>query len=118
MPGIGPTTTFILISQLPELGSLNRRQIAALVGLEPMNRDSGRYRGKRMTGGGRSEVRKQLYMPTLVAIRHNSVIRAYYQRMLQAGKSKMVAIVAAMRKMLTILNAMIANNQPWIENYT
>ena len=113
MPGIGKTTSMLLVSDLPELGRLNRRQIAALVGLAPMNRDSGKFRGKRMTGGGRGSVRKQLYMPTMVAIQHNPVIRAYYERLRDNGKSKMVALVAAMRKILVTLNAMVAKNQPW-----
>jgi transposase len=113
MPGIGKTTSMLLVSDLPELGRLNRRQIAALVGLAPMNRDSGKFRGKRTTGGGRGSVRKQLYMPTLVAIQHNPVIRAYYERLRNSGKSKMVALVAAMRKILVTLNAMVAKNQPW-----
>jgi transposase len=116
MPGIGKTTSMVLLSDLPELGLLNRRQIAALVGLAPINRDSGTFRGKRMTSGGRRMVRKQLYMPTLVAIQHNPVIRAYYQRLLKNGKSKMVALVASMRKILTILNAMVAHNQQWTEH--
>ena len=113
MPGIGKTTSMMLLSDLPELGHFDRRKIAALVGLAPVNRDSGKFRGKRMTGGGRSNVRKQLYMPTLVAIQHNPVIRTYYERLRNNGKSKMVAIVAAMRKILITLNAMVANNQPW-----
>lgn len=117
MPGIGQTTAMALIGDLPELGSLNRRQIAALVGLAPINRDSGTFRGKRMTSGGRRGVRTRLYMPTLVAIQHNPVIRAYYQRLLKNGKSKIVAVVASMRKILITLNAMVAKNQPWTENY-
>lgn len=113
MPGIGKITARALLSDLPELGKLDRRQIASLVGLAPINRDSGKYRGKRMIGGGRATVRKHLYMPTIVTVRYNPVIRAYYQRLLKNGKSKMVALVAAMRKVLVTLNAMIANNQPW-----
>lgn len=113
MPGIGKITARALLSDLPELGKFDRRQIASLVGLAPMTRDSGKYRGKRMIGGGRAIVRKQLYMPTMATVRHNPVIRAYYQRLLKNGKSKMVALVAAMRKVLVTLNAMIANNQPW-----
>lgn len=112
-PGIGVKTVGMLIGGLPELGSLNRRKIAALVGLAPMNRDSGTYRGKRMTGGGRVDVRKQLYMPALVAIQHNPVIRKYYQRLLKKGKAKMIAVVACMRKLLTILNAMVKKNEIW-----
>lgn len=112
-PGIGPKTVGMLIGELPEIGSLNRRKIAALVGLAPINRDSGTLRGKRMTGFGRVDVRKQLYMPVLSATQHNPVIRAYYQRLLKNGKAKMVAIVACMRKLLTILNAMVKKNETW-----
>jgi len=117
MPGIGKTTASMLIAQLPELGQLDRRQIASLVGLAPVNRDSGQFRGKRMTGGGRTEVRTQLYMPTLVAIQHNPIIRNFYNRLVDSGKSKMVAIVACMRKIMTILNAMASKNQPWNPNF-
>ncbi len=113
-PGVGDTTTAMLMAALPELGELNRHQIAALVGVAPINRDSGQFRGKRMTGGGRVEVRTQLYMPTLVAIRHNPVIRAYYQRLVDSGKSKMTAIVACMRKILVILNTMVKNDELWM----
>jgi len=117
-PGIGPATSSMLVSELPEIGNCNKRQIAALVGTAPMNRDSGTFRGKRMTGGGRKHVRARLFMPTLVAIRHNPQIRKFYQRLLDQGKRKMVAIVAAMRKMLIILNTMVKNNQMWNENLT
>jgi len=113
IPGLGETTAAVLVTQLPELGRLNRRQIAALVGVAPINRDSGQFRGKRMTGGGRVRVRCALYMPLLAAIRHNPVIRAFYQRLLDNGKAKMVALVAAMRKLLTTLNTMMQNNQLW-----
>lgn len=114
MPGIGETTAFMLVSELPELGKATRGQIAALVGVAPMNRDSGVFRGKRMTGGGRRNIRTRLFMPTLVAIQHNPVIRKYYQHLLAQGKAKMTAIVAAMRKLLIILNTMLKNNQPWM----
>ena len=100
-------------TEVTELGQLNRRQIAALIGVAPINRDSGTFRGKRMTGGGRCDVRARLYMPTLVAIRFNPVIRQFYQRLVNGGKSKMIAVVAAMRKLLTILNVMIAKNEYW-----
>lgn len=113
VPGIADTTATMLIAEVPELGQLNRRQIAALIGVAPINRDSGTFRGKRMTGAGRGNVRAKLYMPTLVAVRYNPVIREFYQRLINAGKSKMTAIVAAMRKLLTILNVMIAKNQYW-----
>lgn len=95
----------------------NRRQIAALVGLAPINRDSGQFRGKRMIGGGRVQVRRLLYMPTLVAIQHNPQIKAYYDRLVARGKCKMVAVTAAMRKMLVILNSMAANQTTWNPNY-
>jgi len=112
--GVGDATAAMLVSELPELGTLNRRQIAALVGVAPINRDSGTLRGKRMTGGGRQDVRNRLFMPTLVAIRYNPVIREYYNRLVDAqGKSKMVAVIASMRKLLCILNAMLKNNQKW-----
>lgn len=113
VPGIGETTAMMLVAEVPELGQLNRRQIAALIGVAPINRDSGAFRGKRMTGSGRRHVRARLYMPTLVAIRFNPVIRGFYQRLVNAGKSKMIAVVAAMRKLLTILNVMIAKNEYW-----
>lgn len=112
-PAIGPTTAALLVTELPELGQLNRRQIAALVGVAPINRDSGTYRGKRMTGGGRKDLRARLFMPTLCAIRCNPVIRQFYQRLCDNGKTKMTAVVAAMRKLLTILNAMLKKNESW-----
>jgi transposase len=114
IPGIGDTTAAMLVSDLPELGTFNRRQIAALVGVAPINRDSGTFRGKRMTGGGRRNVRCRLFMPTLVAIRHNPVLKKYYRRLVdKEDKTKMVAIIAAMRKLLCIMNAMLKNNQVW-----
>jgi transposase len=112
-PAIGATTAALLVTELPELGQVNRRQIAALVGVAPINRDSGTYRGKRMTGGGRQDLRARLFMPTLCAIRHNPVIRDFYQRLCHKGKAKMTAVIAAMRKLLTILNAMLKKNEPW-----
>lgn len=115
-PGIGPTTAHMLVTELPELGRLNRRQIAALVGVAPFNRDSGTFRGKRMTGGGRKDIRSRLFMPTLVAVRHNPVLKAYYTRLVGQGKCKMVALVATMRKLICILNTMIKNNQKWNPN--
>jgi transposase len=114
VPGIGPQTASLLITQLPELGRLTRQQIAALVGVAPFNRDSGRLRGRRITWGGRAPVRAGLYMAALVATRHNPVLHAFYHRLLTAGKPKKVALVACMRKLLTILNAMVAHHQPWI----
>ena len=98
---------------LPELGQLNRKEIAALAGLAPFNRDSGRYRGKRTIWGGRASVRTLLYLATLVAVRHNPPLRAYYEHLLAKGKLKMVALVACMRKLLTCLNAMVRNHTPW-----
>jgi transposase len=112
-PGIGSITASLLVTELPELGRLNRRQIAALVGVAPINRDSGTYRGKRMTGGGRRDLRARLFMPTLVAAQHNPVIRSFYQQLLNRGKTKMVALIAAMRKLLTILNSMLKKNESW-----
>ena len=112
-PGIGPTTSTTMLAALPELGLLNRHTIAALVGVAPMNEDSGKFRGRRKIQAGRHSVRTILYMATLVATRHNPVIRAFYQRLLTAGKPKMVAITACMRKLLTILNSMLKTNSPW-----
>lgn len=112
-PGLGQTSASALLANLPELGRLSRRKIAALVGVAPINRDSGTLRGKRMTGGGRVAVRTALFMPTLVAIRHNPAIRSFYQRLLEAGKPKMTAVVASMRKLLTILNAMLRDDKEW-----
>lgn len=116
IPGIGDTTASMLVAELPELGRYNRRQIAALVGVAPINRDSGLFRGKRMTGGGRKAIRSGLFMPILVAVRFNPVLKAYYQKLLKRGKQKMVALVAAMRKLLCIMNTMLKNNQPWQPN--
>lgn len=113
VPAIGEVTAALLVTELPELGRLNRRQIAALVGVAPINRDSGAYRGKRKTGGGRRDLRARLFMPTLCAVRCNRPIREFYQRLLKKGKTKMVAVIAAMRKLLTILNTMIANGESW-----
>lgn len=113
VPGIGNGTASMLIAMLPELGTLSRRQIAALVGLAPMNRDSGKFRGKRMIVGGRAAVRAYLYMPMLTAIRFNPVIKCLFDRLMAAGKLFKVAITACMRKMLTILNAVMRDLRPW-----
>ena len=113
VPGIGPATARTLIAELPELGSLDRRKIAALAGLAPFNRDSGTLRGRRTIWGGRAGVRATLYMATLVATRHNPVIAAFYQRLLAAGKAKKIALTACMRKLLVILNALIRDQRPW-----
>jgi len=117
VPSIGPASSRSLLIQLPELGQLNRHQIASLVGVAPFNQDSGRFRGHRAIHGGRTSVRCALYMPTLVAIRHNPSIRAFYQRLVLAGKPKMVALIASMRKLLTILNSIIKRNRPWDVSY-
>lgn len=116
VPGIGAVTAGAIAADLPELGKLNRQQVARLVGVAPINRDSGQLRGKRMTGGGRRTLRKALYMPTLVAIKHNPKIRAFYLHLLQKGKPKMVALIACMRKLLTLLNILVKNNQAWRQN--
>lgn len=113
VPGLGPATVSVLIAELPELGKLNRQQIARLIGVAPTNRDSGTLRGKRTTGGGRVNVRNALYMPTVVAKQHNPTIKAFYDRLVAAGKPKMVALIACMRKLLTILNVMIREEKPW-----
>ena len=113
LPGIGDVTAQALIADLPELGQLDRRRIAALVGLAPFNRDSGQWRGRRMIGGGRPAVRRALYMATIVAIQYNPAIAAGYQRLVSGGRPKKVALVAAMRKLLTTLNAMLRDQRPW-----
>lgn len=113
VPAIGPTVSRTLIAELPELGKLNRKQIAALVGVAPFNRDSGKFKGRRSIWGGRATVRRCLYMAALVATRHNPVIRAFYTRLRKAGKCPKVALVACMRKLLTILNAMIKHHTRW-----
>lgn len=112
-PGVGPVLSRTMLAALPELGTLDRKAIAALVGVAPMNRDSGTMRGKRMISGGRASVRTALYMGTLVATRHNPVIRTFYQRLVAAGKPKKVALTACMRKLLIILNAMVRQQTPW-----
>jgi len=111
--GVGPVVSTTLLADLPELGTLNRKQIAALVGVAPLNRDSGTLRGRRTVWGGRAPVRAALYMATLVAIRHNPTISSFYQRLRAAGKLKKVALVACMHKLLIILNAMIKHLTPW-----
>jgi transposase len=116
VPGIGPTTAAVLVAQLPELGHLTHKQIAALVGVAPFCRDSGTLRGQRTVWGGRSSVRTALYMATLVAVRYNGRLKGFYQRLIAAGKAKKVALVAAMHKLLKILNALLKNGTPWIEN--
>jgi transposase len=113
VPGIGKTSARTLIAELPELGRLDRRRIAALVGVAPINRDSGTCRGRRMVVGGRASVRTALYMPTLTAIRHNPALQAFYQRLIRRGRPAKVAITACMRKLLVILNAILRDHRPW-----
>jgi transposase len=111
--GIGPVTSATIIAELPELGRLDRRQVAALVGVAPYARESGVWRGRRRIAGGRGQLRRTLYMATLTATRFNPVIRAFYERLVAAGKLKKVALVACMRKLLTILNAMVRDGRPF-----
>ena len=113
VPGVGDQTARTLIAALPELGELDRRQIAALVGVAPINRDSGKMRGRRTITGGRADVRSVLYMAALVGVRRNPALKIYYQRLRAAGKLPKVALVAAMRKLLTILNAMLKTKTAW-----
>lgn len=113
VPGVGRITSGTLLAMLPELGQLNRQQVAALIGVAPVNKDSGRKHGKRRVYGGRADVRKVLYMAALAAKRYNPVIRAFYERLIQKGKEKKVALTACMRKLIVILNAMMRTNQPW-----
>lgn len=113
VPGIGPNIANMIMACLPEVGTLNRREIAALVGVAPLNRDSGKTKGKRFCWGGRSDVRAALYMAALVASRHNPVIMAIYQRLRANGKKPKIALVACMRKLLVILNAMARDQNPW-----
>lgn len=113
VPGVGPVTSFTLIAELPELGFLSRQKIAALVGLAPFNRDSGRKRGRRHIFGGRADVRSVLYMAALSGIRYNPLIRTFYNRLIAKGKLFKVAITACMRKLLTILNAMVRDGSSW-----
>jgi transposase len=113
VPGVGPVVAVTLLAELPELGTLNRKQIAALVGVAPLNRDSGTMQGKRVIWGGRATVRATLYMGALVAVRHNPLLRTMYRRLLVAGKAKKLALVACMRKLLTILNAIMRARTPW-----
>jgi transposase len=116
VPGVGAVLATCLLAELPELGKLSNKRIAALVGVAPINRDSGRWRGRRATWGGRGGVRSTLYMAALVATRRNPLIRTFYQRLLARGKSKKVALVACMRKLLVILNAMVRDSTPWMAN--
>lgn len=117
VPSVGPVISRTLLAELPELGALNRKQISALVGLAPFNRDSGSLKGRRSIWGGRASVRSALYMAALVATKHNPVIRQFYNRLRGAGKKPKVALVACMRKLLTILNAMIKHKTRWSETF-
>lgn len=113
VPGIGPVTARTMLVRMPELGKLSRKKIAMLVGVAPINRDSGTFRGARTTWGGRADVRTTLYMAALVATRHNPTIRAFYQRLVQAGKPKKVALIACAHKLLLILNAVVRTGRHW-----
>jgi len=113
VPGIGAASVAVLLAELPELGQIDRRRVAALVGVAPLNRDSGQMRGQRAIWGGRADVRRTLYMATLTAVRHNPTLRAYYERLLLTGKRKKVALIAAMRKLLTMLNAIAKHGTQW-----
>jgi transposase len=113
VPGVGPVVARTLLAELPELGELKNKQLAALVGVAPLNRDSGIFRGRRAIWGGRSGVRAALYMGALVATRCNPTVKVFYERLLAAGKPKKVALVACMHKLLVILNAMLRNRTPW-----
>jgi len=113
VPGVGPTIARTLIAELPELGQLSRKQIAALAGLAPFTRQSGQWHGRSFIGGGRTTVRTALFMGALVAKRHNTVLKAFFDRLVAAGKPKMVALIAVARKLLTILNAILRDRQPW-----
>ncbi|APH72664.1 IS110 family RNA-guided transposase [Aquibium oceanicum] len=115
VPGVGPTIARSLIAELPELGSLDRRQVAALVGLAPFTRQSGQWRGRSFIGGGRAGVRSLLFMGAMVGIRHNPILKAFRDRLVAAGKPRMVALIATARKLLTILNAILRTRQPWRE---
>lgn len=113
VPGVGPVIASTLVAELPELGQLSGKQISRLVGLAPLARDSGKFRGKRMIGGGRTSVRCALYMGALVAIRHNPVLKAFYQSLVARGKAKKVALTACLHKLIIILNAIVRDSKPW-----
>jgi transposase len=113
VPGVGPVLSSALVAELPELGRLNRKQLAALVGVAPLNRDSGAFRGRRNIWGGRAGLRSVLYMSALVASRRNPALHAFYTRLVVAGKPPKLALVACMRKLLTILNAILRDQKPW-----
>lgn len=115
VPGIGVQSAATLLTELPELGKLPHKQLAALVGVAPLNRDSGGFRGKRTTWGGRRKVRSALFMPTLAAIRYNPAIRVFHQRLVAEGRPRKLAVIASMHKLLTILNALVTQNREWEE---
>ncbi len=117
VPGVGPIVARTLLAELPELGTLSHKAIATLVGLAPLNRDSGLFRGRRMIWGGRATVRAVLYMGALAGVRFNPVLRAFYQRLRAVGKLPKVALTACMHKLLIILNAMVKRQQPWNVNH-
>lgn len=117
VPGVGPVLSRTLLADLPELGRLSRREIAKLVGVAPLSRDSGTVRGRRFVQGGRASVRGVLYMGALVATKRNAIISAFYRRLVAAGKPKKLALVACMRKLLTILNTMVRTRRPWCADY-
>ena len=118
VPGAGPNLSSYLLANLPELGKLNRREIATLVGVAPLNRDSGKFRGTRMVWGGRAQVRAALYMSALSASKYNPSIKLFYKRLIEKGKKPKVALTACMRKLLTIINTMVKNNTTWDQNYS
>jgi transposase len=113
VPGVGSGTARTMLAELPELGTLNRREIAALAGLAPFTRQSGKWRGKSFIGGGRSSVRTALFMAAMTAMRCNPALRAFHHRLRAAGKPKMVALIAVARKLLTVLNAILRDNRKW-----
>ena len=116
-PGVGNTLAYTLLGDMLELGKLNQKQIAALTGVAPFNRDSGNLRGRRRIHGGRAGVRTVLFMATLSAVQHNPLIKAFYQRLVVAGKHEKVALVACMRKMMGLLNAMLCDGKSWNDKY-
>jgi len=116
-PGVGPMLSRTLVAEVPEWGALNRQESAALIGVAPLNRDRGTWRGTRAVWGGRAHVRAVLYMSTLAAVRHNPVLKAFDERLRSVGKAPKVALTACMRQLLTILNAMLTHQTPWQENY-
>ena len=113
LDGVGPATAAVLLAELPELGRIEHKQLSALIGVAPINHDSGQFRGQRHTAGGRASVRCALYMATLSAVRHNRTLHLFYQRLRGNGKPAKVALVAAMRKLATVLNALVRDDRPW-----